>query len=805
MNSRKNNLSLYSFSRWLSFGQLFNSIVTCLWLTLALLVPEALLAADGFHRQLNPIQPRDSTSFKLQGNNPATGQEQSMLTLERIFASSELGSKHPPRVHWVPELSGYLILEPSSSVEGGQDLVLYTLPQGKKQVIIEASSFIPLGAEKPLRIEDFSFSPNRMKLLIYTNSRRVWRRNTRGDYWVLNLESGLLKKIGADAQPSSLMFAKFSPQGDRVVYVYQSNIWVEDLSTSQIIQLTNDGSETIVNGTSDWVYEEEFGVRDGFRWSPDGRFIAFWQFNAKDVPRFTLINYTDSLYPKLIQFPHPKVGQTNSACRLGVINSSGGETIWIKSPGDPRNNYIARLEWTKNPTKIIFQQLNRQQNTLRVMAGDALTGDVQTILTERDETWVDVVDELFWLNKGKNFTWTSERDGWRHVYLASLEGKGEPKLLTPGNYDVINLLAVDEKRGWLYFIASPENATQRYLYQSRLDGRGRPQKITPSTFTGTNTYNFSADCRWAVHTFSDFNTPPLTEIIELPSHRTLSMLEDNAALKERLAQLKRKPAEFFQVNIGRGALLDGWCLFPPDFDPHLKYPVFIHVYGEPAGVTVVDGWGGNRYLWHLFLAQQGYLVMSIDNRGTPAPKGREWRKCIYGQIGILASQEQAAALRQLIKERPYIDAQRIGVWGWSGGGSMTLNLLFRYPDLYHVGLSVAPVSNQLFYDSIYQERYMGLPYENRENYIKGSPITYAHQLEGDLLLVHGTGDDNVHYQSTETLINELIKHNKLFSLMIYPNRSHGIYEGENTTYHLYQTLTHFLLNHLPPGGKQSRE
>lgn len=803
-NSKRNNPFLKSFETS-PFFTLILRVIFITWILSIVIIVHPLLASSSHPLKLDSTLITTNFSSSPSQDNPENEKDKGLLTLERIFASSELRTKRPSRLHWIPELSGYVTLESSNSVKGGQDLVLYTLPQGKRQVIIDASSFIPLGAEKPLHIEDFSFSRDRTKLLIYTNSRRVWRRNTRGDYWVLDLKSGLLKKIGAEAQPSSLMFAKFSPQGDRVAYVYQHNIWVEDLSSDQTIQLTKDGSETIINGTSDWVYEEEFGVRDGFRWSPDGRFIAFWQFNTTGVPRFTLINYTDSLYPKLIQFPYPKVGQTNSACRLGIINSSGGETIWIKTPGDPRNNYIARLEWTKNPTKIIFQQLNRKQNTLRVMIGDALTGNVLPVLTERDDTWVDVVDELFWLNNGESFTWISERDGWRHVYLVSLEGKGEPKLLTPGNYDVINLLQVDEKRGWLYFIASPDNATQRYLYRSRLDGQGRPQKITPHTFQGTNTYNFSPDCRWAVHTFSDFNTPPLTEIIELPSHRALSTLEDNSVLKEKLSQLKRKPVEFFRVDIGEGVILDGWALFPPDFDPSKKYPLFIHVYGEPAGVTVVDRWGGSRYLWHLYLAQKGYIVISIDNRGTPAPKGRQWRKAVYGQIGILASKDQSAALRQLIKERPYIDSERIGVWGWSGGGSMTLNLLFRYPDLYHVGLSVAPVSNQLFYDSIYQERYMGLPDENRENYTKGSPITYAHQLKGELLLVHGTGDDNVHYQSTEALINELIKHNKLFSLMIYPNRSHGIYEGENTTFHLYQTLTHFLLNHLPPGGKPINE
>jgi dipeptidyl-peptidase-4 len=745
-----------------------------------------------------PFLPENSPSKTSQSQSSS---DQEKLSLDRIFASSEFNTHPLPPIHWVPELSGYLTLEPSASLPDGQDIILYTLPQKKRQVLIEASALVPFGEEKPISIEDFTFSRDRTKLLIYTNSRRVWRRNTRGDYWVLDLNSGLLQKVGAHAQPSSLMFAKLSPRGDQVAYVYKNNIWVEDLKTHQPRQLTRDGSKTIINGTSDWVYEEEFGLRDAFRWSPDGQYIAFWQFNTQDVPRFTLINFTDSLYPQLIQFPYPKVGQTNSACRLGVVKVSGGPVTWIKAPGDPRNNYIARLTWVEHPPEIIFQQLNRPQNTLRIIKADIQTGDVQIIHTETDETWVEVVDEIFWLKNGQYFTWISEKDGWRHVYLISREGKREPKLLTLGNYDVIKLLQVDEKRGWLYFIASPHNPTQRYLYRSRLKSSGRPQRLTPTSFSGTNTYRLSPDCRWAIHTYSNFDTPPLTEIIELPSHRPLAQLEDHAELKKKLARFKRRPTEFFRIDIGEGVQLDGWCIYPPDFDPSLKYPLLVHVYGEPAGVTVVDQWRGKRYLWHLYLAQQGYFVISIDNRGTPAPRGREWRKRIYGQIGILASQDQAAALRRFLQERPYIDPERIGVWGWSGGGSMTLNLLFRYPKLYKVGLSVAPVSNQLLYDSIYQERYMGPLEKNRENYLKGSPITYAHQLEGDLLLVHGTGDDNVHFQSTAALINELIKHNKLFWLMIYPNRTHSISEGKNTTRHLYRTLTDFLLKHLPPGGR----
>ncbi len=733
------------------------------------------------------------------------------LSLERIIDSEEFDSKSFGPIRWLEDGSGYTTLEDSQAHENDndpnaekpRDIVRYEPESGEREIMVPSTRLIPKDESEPLKIDDYSWSSDGKKLLIFTNTKRVWRTNTRGDYWVLDLTTWELRKLGGDAEPSTLMFAKFSPEGRRVAYVRERNLYVQNLKDLRITQLTKDGSDTIINGTSDWVYEEEFRLRDGFRWSPNGKFIAYWQFDTEGVRDFHLINYTDSLYPKITSFQYPKVGEKNSACRVGVISSRGGETRWFNTSDDPRNHYIPKMEWAENSRAIVFQHLNRLQNTNEVTLGNIRKGSLRKILTEQDEAWIDVGDDLKWLDDGKNFTWLSERNGWRHLYKISRSGR-KTTLLTPGDFDVIDLVNIDQENRWAYYIASPDNPTQRYLYRTPLDGTGRIERVTPADQEGTHRYQMSHDSKWAIHTYSSANKPPVIDLVRLPGHAKVRVLEDNSELREKVAALKKHPMEFFHIDIGDGILLDGWRTKPPDFDPQKKYPLFFYVYGEPAGQTVLDRWGGEKYLWHLMLAQQGYLVVSVDNRGTPAPRGRAWRKCVYRQIGILASADQAAATRAIIKKWPYADPDRIGIWGWSGGGSMSLNAIFRYPELYHTAMAIAFISNQRFYDTIYQERYMGLPDDNEEGFKNGSPITFAHQLKGNLLVIHGTGDDNCHYQSCEALINELIKHGKHFSMMSYPNRTHSIKEGEGTKRHLYELLTRYLKENLPAGPKPAK-
>jgi dipeptidyl-peptidase-4 len=729
----------------------------------------------------------------------AQTEDKSLLTLNRIFNSADFSSDRFGPARFIEEGKFYTTLEASKETLGGRDIVKYETVSGKREVMVSAKLLIPEGETKPISISNYSWSANKKWLLIFTNTARVWRLNTRGEYYALNLSNSKLRKIGAFAKPSKLMFAKISPDEQKAAYVYENNIYAENLEDGKVTQLTFDGSRTIINGTFDWVYEEELDLRDGFRWSPDSKQIAYWQLDASGVNEFYMINNTDSLYSKVIPVQYPKVGTTNSASKVGAVNIDNAKTVWMSVPGDPRNNYIARMDWAASSEEIVIQHLNRLQNQNEVMLGNSKTGEVKTIFTESDSAWIDIHDELMWLNEGKELTWISERDGWRHLYIISRDGKSV-KLITPGKYDVIDLQLIDEKSGYAYFIASPDNATQKYLYRVKLNGKGKLEKLTHEEFSGTNGYQISEGANFAIHNYSSANTTPISQLIKLPEHTTIRKVVENRKLSENVAALKKLPTEFFRIDIEEGVTLDGWIMKPFNFDPSKKYPVLFLVYTEPAGQTVLDRWSGD-FLWHTMLTQQGYIVMSVDNRGTPAPRGRDWRKSIYKKIGILNSSDQARAVKALLQKFAFLDAERVGIWGWSGGGSATLNAMFRYPDLYKMGMAVAPVGHEKLYDTIYQERYMGLISVNPGVYEEGSPVTYAKNLKGNLLLVHGTGDDNVHYQGSELVINELIKHNKQFTMMAYPNRSHGIYEGEGTTLHLFTLLTRYLNENLPVGAK----
>jgi dipeptidyl-peptidase-4 len=720
--------------------------------------------------------------------------------LQRLFASRDFSPQRFGPARWMGDGAAYTTLESSAARPGAFDLVRYETASGARTVLVGAQDLIPAGDTTPLAIDDYQWSAGDSLLLVFTNTRRVWRRNTRGDYWVLHLRSRALHRLGgSEAAPSSLMYAKFSPQGDRVAYVRGGEVYVQRLADGGITRLTSDADSLHVNGMSDWVYEEEFGLRDGFRWAPDGSRIAYWRFDMSGVGTFQLINDTDSLYPYVIPIQYPKVGTTNSSVRVGVVGVDGGPTTWLALPGDPRDHYLPWMEWV-GPRELMLQRLNRAQDTDRVLLADASSGAVRTVLTEHDSAWVDLVGEIPWLARGSRFLWPSERDGWRHVYAVSKNGDGTT-LLTPGDYDVIEVAAVDEARGWLYIVASPDNATQRYLYRVPLAGGGPPQRVSPASQAGTHSYAIAPGARWAFHTYSTFDTPPVTDLVRLPSHQVVRTLVDNVRLRAAVAPLVTRPVEFFRIQVGEGVTLDGWMLRPRDFDSTRAYPLLMHVYGEPAGQTVLDRWSGSTGLWHRMLADRGYVVASVDNRGTPAPRGRAWRKVVHGAIGVLSSREQADAVRALTQSRPYLDATHVAIWGWSGGGSSTLQAMFRYPDVYQVGLAVAPVPDQRLYDTIYQERYMGLLPDHEEDYRRASPITYADGLRGRLLLVHGSGDDNVHFQGSERLVNRLIALGKPFDFMDYPNRSHCICEGSGTTLHIYSLLTRYLLEHLPAGPR----
>lgn len=712
---------------------------------------------------------------------------QSTLELEDIYNNRTYSSERYGPVRWMEDNKGYSTLENNRGV-GGKDIVRYEAETGDRSVLVSADKLIPEGGDDPLSIQNYEWSSDDSKLLIFTNTKKVWRYNTRGDYWVLDLKTGKLSQLGKLVERTTMMFAKFSPKADRVAYVSKNNIYVENIASGKITQITNDGSESIINGTFDWVYEEELGCRDGFRWSPDGSMIVYWQSDTKNIGTFYMINNLDSIYSQLIPLPYPKVGTPNSNVKVGVVSASGGQSKWFDVPGDPTNNYLARMEFIPNSNELMIQQLNRRQNQNTVWIGNATSLKLTKLFIDRDDAFLNIHDNIMWLENEKYFTWTSEKDGWLNLYRVSRDGK-EFTTITKGNIDVVRINCIDPASGYVYYIASPENFTQRYLYRSKLDGSTSPERVSPSEQSGQHAYQISADAKYAIHTFQNTATPPIISLINLQSHKPLRVLVDNKALADKMSSLGLNPKEFIKLDIG-DVVLDSWMIKPANFDKNKKYPLIFYVYGEPAGSTVQDSWQGGD-LWHQYLSQQGFVVVSIDNRGTKVPRGRDFRKSIYGQIGILAAQDQSAAAKVLFDTYKFIDTDRVGIWGWSGGGQMTMNCLFRYPDMYNAGLALAFVSDQRLYDNIYQERYMGLLEDNEANYIEGSPITHAHKLEGDLMIIHGTADDNVHYQNFERLVNELIKHNKMFDMMSYPMRAHGIYERENTSYHLRQSMARY--------------
>jgi len=737
-------------------------------------------------------------------SNPAA-----WLSVDRIFgAAKEFRPETWGPAHWLKGGQAFTTLELSAAFKDHpqaaeiKDIVSVDPVTGSRTVIVAARELLPSGATRPLEIEKYAWSEDTTTLLVFTNAQKVWREKTRGDYWVLHRPTGSLRQLGGSAPAASLLFATLSPDGTRVAYVHANNVYVQSLADLSITALTTDGGTHCINGTADWVNEEEFHLRNGLRWSPDSQHLAYWQFDTTGVKEFQLVNLTAGSYPEITSIAYPKVGEVNSACRVGVVAATGGPTRWFSANPDPRNHYIPRMEWTPDSRRVLFQQLNRLQNTNQVIAADPVTGATQELFVDRDDAWVDVMDEFHWVDGGRRFLWLSERDGWRHLYSVGVDD-GQARLLTPGDHDVISLVGLDEAQGHVYFIASPEEPTRRYLYRAPLAGQGVAVRVTPAGQPGSHAYQLAPGARWAFHTCSRFGQPPTIQLIRLPDHAAVRPLAENTVLRAKLAALTPVRSEFLRIPLPDGTLLDAWCLSPPDFDPAKRYPLLVHVYGEPAATLVVDRWSGDNYLWHAMLAQQGYVVVCIDNRGTPAPRGRAWRKCIYRQIGVLAPADQAAAVRELLRTRPYLDPARVGVWGHSGGGSMSLHAIFRHPDLYKVAMALAFVAHQRLYDTIYQERYMGLPDDNVEGFTDGSPVTHAAGLQGKLLIVYGTGDDNCHYQNCEVLVNELVMRNKPFSQVAYPNRSHAIAEGENTKRHLHATLTDYLREHLPANPRPS--
>ena len=732
------------------------------------------------------------------------------LSLEQIYKEKDFKAERSTYFTWLDDGTGYTVLEGRESDKNnqddkakddehgvkGNDIVFYNADGTGRKVLVSYEKLIPKGDKEPLTVESYQWSKDGKWLMVFTNGEQVWRSRSRGDFWLLNLETDSLYQLGGEnIEAKKLMFAKFSPDSSKVAYVRDNNIYMEKVGSKAVTALTTDGNDTIVNGNFDWVYEEEFTIRDGFRWSPDNKSIAYWQLDTSGVKYFTMINNTDDLYPTLKEFPYPKAGEMNSAVKVGVVSLNDKKTRWAELGGDNRDRYIPRISWAGTGESLMIQDLNRPQSHNKVWLFDWQKQQLTKILEDKDDAFIEWFYKANWSKDGKFFIWHSERDGWRHLYRVSRDGKTIVDL-TPGEYDIIDMLALNEDKNVMYFTASPDDPGQRYLFRTSLDGSSKPVRVTPESFDGSNSYYMSKDTSWAMHTFSKFGTPPMKEIIKVSDHSNVKTLVENTALKEKLATEQLPTHEFFTVSARDGVELDGYIMFPANMDKSKKYPIVFYVYGEPWGSTVQDRWEGDSYLYKSYLTQQGFIVASVDNRGTRAPKGRDWRKSIYKKIGSITVRDQVDALDAMAKRWDVIDTDRVGVWGHSGGGSSTLNLLFRHGDKYKVGIASAPVPDIRLYDTIYQERYAGNPNTDPESYDNTSPISFAKDLQGKLLLIHGTGDDNVHYQGSERLINELVKHNKQFEFFSYPNRSHSLREGKGTTLHYHTMMANFFEKHL---------
>ena len=735
-------------------------------------------------------------------------QTQSLFYLIFFVSINLFGRVLPNDVVWNESETGYFTIKDNN--------IVLVSTRGKEDKVILSSSQV-----NNLEIESFSFSQSKNKILIFTQSVKVWRYNTRGDYWVYDFKKNEIQKLGRNMSGSSLMFAKFSPNERFVAYVSKEktesgirnsstsvNIYLESLDDRTIKKLTSsNGTKKLINGTFDWVYEEEFGCRDGFIFNEDGTRIAFWQIDANQVRDFYMINNTDSIYSYTIPVEYPKVGEDLTPARIGVINLTNEEITWMKIPGEQNKFYLPRMTWMPGRNDLMIQQLNRKQNHSKIYIANANNGSTELLMEEKDDAWVDLRSswpyqvQAGWkfINNGKEFLYTTEKDGWSHIYRFDITYKTE-YLVTKGNYDVVKPLAYDEKNESVYFIASPENPTERYLYKTSAKGDGKLIRVTPDILEGSHNYQISTKAKYAFHSFSNYFTRPMQAIVSLPNHKFINE-NQNMIKKYDLEKKKDHPLEFFEITTVDDVTMEGWIVKPKNLDKNKKYPVLFYFYSEPAGQTGVNRYGaGNNGLYDGNLGEDGYVYVTFDGRGTPSPKGRAWRKAIYRNIGRINVRDMAMGAKAVFEKYEFIDTSRVAVHGWSGGGTATLNCLFQYPEIFHTGIAVAAVANQLTYDNIYQERYMGDPKESYQDYVDGSPIKYAKNLEGNLLYIHGTGDDNVHYQNAEMLANELIKHKKIFYMLSYPNRSHGIRE-DGAYPHVRLMFTDFLRKNCPPGGR----
>jgi dipeptidyl-peptidase 4 len=730
-------------------------------------------------------------SFLILTSSLLFSQQQSKkdLSLQEIWASRTFLPETVSGVRSMEDGIHYTTLERGK--DGVASINQYAYSTGKFiKSLVKSSDLIPDGSKTPLVIDEYDFNKGESKILLATDKEPIYRHSSKSIYYIYDLKTNKLELLSSDKQ----MFASFSPKQNRVAFVRDNNLFIKDIDSGKEIQITQDGvNNKIINGAADWVYEEEFSFDKAFFWSPDASMISFYRFDESRVKEFLMPTY-GTLYPEEYRFKYPKAGEENSIVTIHVFDIASGNTREVNT-GTEKDIYIPRVQWTADPSVLSVQRLNRHQNKMEVLLcnvkGETQGGTLASsvIYTESSTTYIDGSDDkLFFLDDKQHFIWISDKDGYNHIYLFDLAGN-QKKQITSGNWDLTEYLGINEKNKTVYYISAEESPLRRSLYSIKTDGTGK-RKLSDKE--GFNSVHFSNGFRYYINEYSNANTPVFISLNDA-SGKQIRVLKDNLSLKNTLNNYKISPKEFFTFTTSEGVELNAWMIKPADFDNSKRYPVFMTIYGGPGSQTVKDQWEGHNYLWHQLMAQKGYIVVSVDNRGTGA-RGADFKKATYMQLGKLETIDLIESARY-IGTLPYVDKNRIGIQGWSYGGYMSSLCITKGADVFKAAIAVAPVTNWRFYDTIYTERYMRTPQENPDGYDTNSPINHVDKLKGKYLIVHGTADDNVHFQNMVEMVNALVKNNKHYEGYFYPDRNHGIYGGV-TRLHLFTKMTDFLLENL---------
>ncbi len=713
------------------------------------------------------------------GQNP-----QKLLTLEDIFLSSKFKGNPTSGINWLVQGDRFSYQQYDSTTKS-ENIYIFDVFKGSRTLLVDVSRLKSSPNDSQFRYSSYQWSPQEVIILLESappDKQYLSRKTPSGNYFLYTLRDKSFKQITNVNEPQYNQ--KFSPDGTLLGFVRGNNIFVRNLETGTEIQCTMDGAEHIINGKFDWVYEEEFGISDGWVWSPDGKYIAFWHLDENRVPEFKMLNF---MTPEceVIPMKYPTPGDSNSLVKIGVVSMDTKEVTWMDL-GQEDDIYIPRIQWMPDGNNLLIQRLNRSQKKLEFLSSHIKTGKTRTILVEEEKTWIEETFDVLVLAKSRQFLRISEQDGNAHIYRYNLTGRLVNQV-TRGKWDVSNIVAVDEDMGLLYFTAGIQTLAEKQLFSVKIDGSNLRQ-LTPDGFTHTITP--SPGAKWFIDKYSNRGTPTKIALIDQNGKVRWMINEDPIA---SLKEYNLSKTEFFSFKTSDGIELNGSMMKPPDLDVHKKYPVLIDAYGGPGSQAVTNSWGGTTALWHQMMVQKGYIIVSVDGRGT-CGRGKEFKSIVYHQLGTWEVHDQVEAVKYLVT-LPFIDASRIGIWGWSYGGYMAVSAILRGADYFRTAVAVAPVTDWRLYDDIYTERFMGLPKDNLLGYKNSSTLTYVEKLKGNLLIIHGTSDDNVHWQNTVRLVDALEKAGKQFQTMFYPNKNHSI-RGDTTRYHLFETMTNYLLEKL---------